>query len=111
MTGNHDWNRISAVGQPDSARGFRIAEAACEFAVGNCFSVRDLAQPAPHGELKWRALGLEGEIEGFQFSAEVGSKLPNRFAELLNILTPLGIDPHSSVSGYKLDRPPAGFIS
>src|ERR1700730_6547847 len=111
MTGNHDWNRIGAVGQPDSARGLRIAEAAREFAVGNCFSVRDFAQPAPHRELKWSALGLEREIEGFQFSTEVGSKLPNWFAELLHILTPLGLDPHWSVSGYKLDRAQAGFIS
>ena len=65
VAGNDDGDGIRSVGQADGAGGFGIAGAAGEFAVGDGFAVRDVAEQLPDFELECRALGCEGKIEGF----------------------------------------------
>src|SRR5438132_11731637 len=48
MAGNDDGNRIGAIRQADCTRGFGIADAVCEFAIRDCFSVRDFTAMAPN---------------------------------------------------------------
>ena len=43
MTRDHDGNRIGAVGQAYCPRSVRIAQTSGEFAIGNCFAVRESA--------------------------------------------------------------------
>src|SRR5450755_4694879 len=75
MTGNHDGNRIRAIGQPHGARGFGIADTLRQFSVRNCFAEGNFTQISPDGLLERRALRGEGKIEGFELTGKIGMEL------------------------------------
>ncbi len=75
MAGNHDRDWVRSIGQADCTGRVWVADAFGERAIRNRFAVGDLAEFIPDLLLKGCAFGRKWEIEGFQFSGKVGSKL------------------------------------
>src|SRR5438132_172992 len=88
MAGNDDGNRIGAIRQADCTRGFGIADAVCEFAIRDCFSVRDFTEMAPNIFLKRSTFRSEANVEFFQLAGEVGAKLADRLFQRIRALVP-----------------------
>jgi len=110
MAGDDDGDGIGSIGEADGARGFGIADAAGEFAVGDGLAVGNVAEQLPDFLLKGRALGSEREVEGFEFTAEVGAELADGFLEWSGVFAPYGLGEGRALSVWEEDVAEAGVI-
>src|SRR5690348_18233039 len=68
---NDNWYGIRAVGQPDGAAGFGIADAVRKLAVGDGFAIGNFQQLFPHKLLKVSAFWRERKIKSFELGREI----------------------------------------
>src|SRR5476649_1004015 len=78
MAGDHDWQRVRAVGGTDCPNCLRATDCASDLGIGAGCSVRDRQERGPDVALKRRSRRIEGEIERREMTVEVRAQLfPN----------------------------------
>ena len=75
MAGNHDRNRIVAVGPAHSPNRLGIANRHRDIPIRTGLSIRDLEQGIEHLRLKHGRLGCEGKIELLPVTLKVFTQL------------------------------------
>src|SRR4051794_10780632 len=75
MAGDHDRQRVAAVGGADGAAGGGPADRAGELAVARRLAVRDREQSRPHGALERRPARRERQVEARPLPGEVFGEL------------------------------------
>lgn len=81
MGGDEEVDRRSGHRGCNAPMGGRPADRARDLGVGNELTEREPPNGAPHGRLKVASVQAQGQIEPQQAPVEIGSHLPDRFAE------------------------------
>jgi hypothetical protein len=111
VAGDHDWQRIAAVGETNRSRGRPLADAHCEFAVGRRLAVRNVEQCAPDALLERRAFGRQRQIELTPSAVEVLRELADDVAEAVIALSPVAFQSvRRTAAILKFDKTEAGVI-
>src|SRR5580658_6342813 len=86
MAGDHDRDRIPAVGQPDCPRRRRLADPPGKLTVGNGLAIWNVAKPGPYGALEPGAVQAQRQVKAGQLAREISAELAGGSRENLVVL-------------------------
>ena len=112
VAGDHDWQRVAAVGETNRTRRRPLAEAYCDLSVGRRLAVRNVEQRAPDALLERRAFGRQRQIELTPPAVEVLPELADDIAEVVIALPPVALQSVGRTAAIlKFDKTEAGRIA
>src|SRR4051812_15830365 len=84
MAGNHDGNRVAAIGETHGAGSLRISQLSRQRSISSGVAIRDTRESKPYAPLEFRAARFERQIEIAPLAGEILFELqPRTFDDVI----------------------------